>query len=77
MHVNKEDKVIEDAQKRMAIGSALASIAALGIVLSAILGWSGAARPWGFLLGLVLGILVGLGATLAVSGLVEYRRDRG
>ena len=68
--------MIGDARKRMAIGSALASIAALGIVLSAILGWSGATQPWGFLLGLVLGILVGLGATLTVSGLLEYRRER-
>ena len=68
--------MIEDAQKRMAIGSALACIAGAGIVLSAIFGWSGASQPWGFLLGLVLGILVGLGATLAVSGLFEHRRGR-
>ena len=66
--------MIKNAQKRMALGSALACIAGAGIVLSAILGWSGASQPWGFLLGLVLGILVGLGATLAVSGLIEYRR---
>jgi peptidoglycan/LPS O-acetylase OafA/YrhL len=71
-----ENKMIEDAQKRMAVGSALACIAGLAIVLSAIFGWSGASQPWGFLLGLVLGILVGLGATLAVSGLVEHRRGR-
>ena len=68
--------MIEDAQKRMAIGSALACFASLGIVLSAVFGWSGASQPWGFLLGLVLGILVGLGATLAVSGLVEHGRGR-
>ena len=68
--------MIKDAQKRMAIGSALACIAGAGVVLSAILGWSEASQPWGFLLGLVLGILLGLGATLAVSGLVEYGRGR-
>ena len=75
--MKEEGNIIEDAQKRMAIGSALASLAALVIVLSLILGWSSAAQPWGFLLGLVLGILVGLGATMTVSGLVEYRRERG
>jgi F0F1-type ATP synthase assembly protein I len=74
--VKEEDRMIEDAQRRMAIGAALASIAALGIVLSAMFGWSGASQPWGFLLGLVLGIVVGLGATLTVSGLIEYRRER-
>lgn len=68
--------MIVDPQRRMALGSALAGIAGAGIALSAIFGWSGTPQPWGFLLGLVLGILVGLGATLAVSGLIECRRGR-
>jgi hypothetical protein len=65
-----------NTQTKMALGSALASIAGLGIVLSPILGWSGAPEPWGFLLGLAFGILAGLGVTLAVSGLIDYRRGR-
>lgn len=69
--------MMEDARKRMALGAALASMAGLFIVLSAVVGWSGAAQPWGFLLGLILGILAGLGATLTVSGLIEYRREQG
>jgi hypothetical protein len=62
------------ARTRMAAGSALASVSAAGIVLTAILGWSGAPRPWGFLLGFVLGLCAGLGVTLAVAGMIEYRR---
>jgi hypothetical protein len=60
---------------RLGIGSALSAIGALGIVLSLLLEWSEAPRPWGFLLGFVLGLLAGLGVTLALSGLIELRRS--
>lgn len=63
-------------QRKIAFGSALSSFAAAGIVLSAILGWAGFPRPWGFLLGFVFGVLAGLGATLAVSGLIDNRKQR-
>jgi hypothetical protein len=53
----------------------LAGIGGLGIVLSVLLGWSAVPRPWGFLLGFVVGLLAGLGVALAVSGFVERRRD--
>jgi hypothetical protein len=62
-------------QTKIALGSALAGVGGLGIVLSVLLGWSAAPRPWGFLLGFVVGLLAGLGVALAVSGLVERRRD--
>jgi F0F1-type ATP synthase assembly protein I len=63
------------ARTRMAAGSALAGVSGAGIVLSAILGWFGAPRPWGFVLGLVLGLCAGLGVTLAVAGMIGYRRS--
>jgi hypothetical protein len=65
-----------DAQKRMAWGAALATLAGVCIVLSLLLGWSAAPRPWGFLLGFATGVVAGLGATLAISGLIEYGRGR-
>jgi hypothetical protein len=65
-----------DVQKRMAYGAALAAIAGVCIVLSLLLGWSAAPRPWGFLLGFATGVVAGLGATLAISGLLEHRRGR-
>jgi predicted ABC-type sugar transport system permease subunit len=61
-------------QAKISIGSVLASVGALGIVLSLLLEWTAAPRPWGFLLGFVVGVLSGLGVTLAVSGLIERRR---
>jgi hypothetical protein len=61
-------------QAKIALGSALAGVGGLGIVLSVLLGWSAAPRPWGFLLGFVVGLLAGLGVALTVSGLVERRR---
>ncbi len=40
-----------------------------------LLGWSEAPGPWDFLLGFVVGVVAGLGATLSVAGLGE--RGRG
>jgi len=61
-------------QIKIGLGSVLATVGALGMVLSLLLGWSAAPRPWGFLLGFLVGVLDGLGATLSVSGLIERRR---
>jgi hypothetical protein len=58
----------------MAVGSTLATVSGLGITLSAILGWFGAPWPWGVVLGVVLGLLAGTGATLAVTGMIGRRR---
>ena len=63
-----------NTQTKLGLGSAMATVAALGIVLSLLLVWSAAPRPWGFLLGFVFGVLAGLGVTLAVAGLIERRR---
>ncbi len=45
------------------------------MALSAILGWTSLVRPWGFLLGFVLGVAAGAGAALAIAGLLESRRS--
>jgi predicted ABC-type sugar transport system permease subunit len=65
-----------NTQTKLGLGSAMAAVAALGIVLSLLLEWSAAPRPWGFLLGFVFGVLAGLGVTLAVAGLIERRRGQ-
>lgn len=61
-------------QPKMALGSVLGTLGALAIVLSLLLEWSVEARPWGFLLAFLFGVMTGLGATLALSGLIERRR---
>jgi hypothetical protein len=63
-------------QTKIALGSVLAVVGALGMVLSLLLGWSEAPGPWAFLLAFVVGVLAGAGATLAVAGLIERRRGR-
>jgi hypothetical protein len=64
------------SQAKTALGSALAAIGGLIIVLSSILGWHSIPRPWGFLLGFAAGLLTGIGIALAIGGLVEHRRER-
>lgn len=64
-------------QTKLALGAALATLGALGIVLSLLLDWPEAAGSWAFLLGFVTGVVTGLGATLSVAGLIERRRSSG
>lgn len=63
-------------QTKLALGAVLATVGALGMVLSLLLGWSAEPRPWGFLLAFLVGVLVGVGVTLAVSGLIERWRGK-
>ena len=64
-----------NTRQKISFGSALASIAGTGIALSAILGWTSLQHPWGFLLGLLLGVAAGVGVALAIAGLFENRRS--
>ncbi len=61
-------------QTKLALGSTLSTVAALGIVLTLLLGWTAVPSPWVFLLGFANGVSAGFGATLAVAGLIERRR---
>lgn len=63
-----------NTQTKLALGAVLATIGALGITLSVLLGWPEAAGPGASLLGFVTGVVTGLGATLSVAGLIERRR---
>jgi hypothetical protein len=71
-----EQMIKMSTQTKMGLGAALATLAALAVVLALLLGWSAAPRPWGFLLGFITGLLAGLGGTLALSGLIDRRRGR-
>ena len=62
-------------QTKIALGSVLATFAALGIVLSMLLNWHEAPFPWDFILAFLNGVLAGLGAALAIYGLIERRRS--
>lgn len=61
---------------KLSLGTVLAVIGALGIVLSLLLGWTDAPRPWGFLFGFLVGVISGLGATLSIAGLLERRKGK-
>lgn len=61
-------------QVKLGLGSALATLGALGIVLVPALGGSALPRPWSFLIGFLIGLITGLGGALALVGLIERRR---
>ena len=60
---------------KMAVGSALAAIGGVLMVLVPLAGWCSLPGPWDFVLGFMTGLLAGLGATLAIAGLIERRHE--
>ena len=62
-------------QTKITLGAVLSIFGALGIVLSLLLEWTTAPTPWDFLLGFFVGVITGLGVTLALAGLIERRRS--
>ena len=64
------------SRAKTGLGSALATIGGLIIVLSSILGWYSNLRPWVFPLGFAVGVVAGIGTTLGISGLLESRHGR-
>jgi len=65
-----------EPQKRIAVGSALATAGALAVVIITLLGDTIPADSWVSIVSFIGGIAVGSGVTLAVAGLVEWRRSR-
>jgi hypothetical protein len=63
-------------QTKIGLGSFLATLGALGMVLSLLLGWAAAQRPWGFLLGFAVGLSAGLGTALSLAGMIEHKRRK-
>jgi hypothetical protein len=64
------------SQTKIALGSVLATIGPLVMVLSLLLGWYSNPSPWVFPLGFAAGLVAGIGTALGVGGLVERRRER-
>ena len=64
-----------DSKKKLGIGALLAIIGGIGMALGPTLGATMLGRPWSFLAGFVVGVLAGVGVALAISGLVEVRRE--
>jgi predicted ABC-type sugar transport system permease subunit len=61
---------------KIGLGSVLSTFGVLGIVLSLLLDWTAAPRPWGYLLGFVVGVVTGLGVTLVIAGLIDHRQGK-
>lgn len=62
-----------NSRKRLAVGSVLAVIGALALVLLPSLNLIPEKSPWDFMLGFAVGITAGLGTALAIYGLLEIK----
>ena len=88
LHDLEEAQLMTDGKRRMdshtrfrshakiALGSALASVAGLLIILSPFAGLYSFPHPWDSLLGFVTGLLAGMGSVLAIGGLIQRRRKQ-
>jgi len=62
--------------KKLSLGSIFAILGAAGIIFGALLGFTELAGPWSFILGFIFGVLAGIGVVLAISGLLETRKEK-
>jgi hypothetical protein len=65
--------MILTTKQKLGFGSMLATLGGLGILISSLLGWTGAGGSGDFLFGFLFGLCMGLGAGLALFGLIEWR----
>ena len=63
-----------DTKIKLGLGSMLAIVGALGLILGPTIGVTALERPWSFIAGFLVGVSGGMGATLVIAGLLEYRR---
>jgi hypothetical protein len=63
-----------NAAKKLTIGSILAILGGIGIMLGPLLGFTGLAKPWSFILGFIFGVMTGIGVAIALFGLYEIKR---
>jgi hypothetical protein len=64
------------SQLKITFGSGLAALAGAAMAATPVLGLSSAAQSMIFVSGILLGILAGIGATMAVHGLIQRRQAR-
>ena len=64
------------SSSKLALGSLLAVIGGLGMILGPTVGASALPVPWSFLAGFVAGLAGGLGMALTIFGLLERRQGR-
>lgn len=68
--------MFRDPRQKAGLGSALATLGALGIVLGPKMGATALGKPWSFLAGFSVGVIAGIGVALAVSGLLDLRKRK-
>ena len=76
LKVNGINGMSLNTRQKLGFGSLLSVVGSFGIVAGLLMGSYGLDNPWGFLVGFVLGVLGGIGATLSLSGLIDLRSGR-
>ena len=61
-------------KQKMAFGAVLSICGGIGIVLGPAFGFADLGRPWSFIIGFAFGVNGGIGAVLAICGLIENRK---
>ena len=65
-----------NARTKLGLGSPLACLGGLALVLVPLMGWTFLMGPWSFAIGLMVGITTGAGVALSIMGLIEQRMER-
>ena len=65
--------MVQSPSRMMSIGACLGVLGGIGMSLAPTMGATELARPWGFVVGLLVGLCTGAGAALTVGSLIERR----
>ena len=64
-----------DTRTQLGTGAVLAVFGGVGMVVGHTFGLAQIDRPWGFMLGFLVGVCAGAGAALSVAGLLKRKNE--
>jgi hydrogenase/urease accessory protein HupE len=63
-------------KNKLPVGVIVAIIGCFGLIFASPLGFTTLSRPWSFIAGFIIGMIITLGLSLFITGLFERKQNR-